>query len=398
MENKKSRVVIMKCESYDSELVYEKVKQAVELLGGIEKFVNHQERILLKPNLLRGKNPDAAVTTHPAIFEAVIRLLNETGMKYISYGDSPGFGSPAGAAKDSGLAEIAEKYQLSLKDFSHGMKVDFFLGLGTKRFEIAQGVLESDAIISLPKMKTHGLTRITGAIKNQFGCVYGLNKGMSHAHYPDVKSFSKMLVDLNRYLSPKLRLFIMDGIVAMEGNGPASGNPVPMNVILVSDDPVALDATFARMVNLDPAFVPTITYGEEMELGYWSPEKIEILGEPWEDFLKEDFDVVRLPVGEMEPSTLSYLKMFQDLLVQKPVVDKAKCIGCGVCEEACPVEKKAIRIVERKRRKYPLYFYHRCIRCFCCQEMCPVGAISVKTPMLGKLTIYRDKEHGNEGH
>ena len=390
MENKKSRVVIMGCESYDNELVYEKLKAAVDLLGGIGRFVNEQERILLKPNLLRGKNPDAGITTHPAVFEAMIRLLLEADCSRLAYGDSPGFGAPAGAAKESGLANIAANYEIPLKEFSSGQQIDFLLGIGTKKFDIAQGVLESDAIISLAKMKTHGLTRITGAIKNQFGCVYGLNKGMSHAHYPNNKSFSKMLVDLNRYLIPKLRLFVMDGIVAMEGNGPASGKPVPMKVLLVSDDPVALDATFARLINLDPSFVPTITYGQEMELGYWSEENIEILGEPLEKFINSDFEVVRIPVHESEPSTLSFLKPVQDFIIQKPVVDKEKCIGCGICEESCPVDKKAIRIVKRKRRKYPLYFYNRCIRCYCCQEMCPVGAISVKTPLLGKLTIYKN--------
>ena len=123
MENKKSRVVIMGCESYDNELVYEKLKAAVDLLGGIGRFVNEQERILLKPNLLRGKNPDAGITTHPAVFEAMIRILLEADCSRLAYGDSPGFGAPAGAAKESGLANIAANYEIPLKEFSSGQQI-----------------------------------------------------------------------------------------------------------------------------------------------------------------------------------------------------------------------------------------------------------------------------------
>lgn len=389
MEDNKSRVVIMGCESYDSDLVYDKLKNAINLLGGIDAFVTKEEKILLKPNLLRGKPPEAAVTTYPAILEAMIRILKENGIDNLSYGDSPGFGSPAGASKESGLTKIAEKYDLPLLDFSHGQTVDFYLGTVTKRFEIANGVLESDAIISLSKMKTHGLTRITGAVKNQLGCVYGLNKGTSHARYPDPRSFSKMLVDLNRYLNIKLRLFVMDGILAMEGNGPASGTTVDMKVLLVSDDPVALDATFARMVNLDPTFVPTIVFGEEMGLGNYSEDKIDLLGDPLDEFFNSNFKVVRSPVDEDNGSRGAALRMINGLLVQKPVLNKDKCIGCGICEKSCPLEKKAIKMVHRKRRTYPLYYYNRCIRCYCCQEMCPEGAISVKKPILGKLIVYK---------
>ncbi|WKY46351.1 DUF362 domain-containing protein [Eubacteriaceae bacterium ES3] len=387
MESKKSRVVIIGCESYDRDLVYQRLKTGIDLLGGIEQFVAADEKVLLKPNLLRGKDPDAALTTHPSVFEAVIRILQDAGIDDISFGDSPGVGTPAGAAKTSRLMEVANDFSIPLADFKDGETVDFFSGKVTKKFQIANGVLETDAIINLPKMKTHGLTRITGAVKNSFGCVYGLNKGLSHGRYQDAGSFSKMLIDLNRYLSGKMRLSIMDGILMMEGNGPASGNPRIMEVLMISDDPVALDATFARMIDLAPDYVPTIKYGHEMGLGSKDTEEILLLGDEFDLFYDPDFDVTRKPVDSEERSILAGFSKLNGLLLQKPVVDKDKCIGCGVCMEACPLEKKAIKMVKRSRRTYPLYLYHNCIRCYCCQEMCPEGAISVKTPLLGKLLV-----------
>lgn len=389
MENRKSQVVILGCDSYNTELVYEKLKKGIEILGGIEKFVSPNERILLKPNLLRGKTPEAGVTTHPVIFEAMIRILKDAGINDLAYGDSPGVGTPQGVAKESGIAKVADQYELPLLEFSHGETVNYYMGEVTKRFEIAKGVLEADALISLSKMKTHGLTRITGAVKNQLGCVYGFNKGASHARYPDVVSFSKMLVDLNRYLQPKARLFIMDGIQAMEGNGPGSGKVVSMEVILISDDPVALDATFARLINLDPEIVPTNVAGQAMGLGNWEEKNIELLGDSIEAFYDPEFDVVRDPIDPNEASKLGALANIRGLLVKKPVVDKSKCVGCGICEKSCPLEHKAIKMVARTRRTYPLYYYNRCIRCYCCQEMCPVGAITVKTPLVGKLLVYK---------
>ena len=106
MENKKSKVVIIGCESYDRDLVYKRLKKGIDLLGGIDKFINKDEKVLLKPNLLRGKDPDAAVTTHPSVFEAVIKILQDSGIDEITYGDSPGVGTPAGAAKASRLQEV----------------------------------------------------------------------------------------------------------------------------------------------------------------------------------------------------------------------------------------------------------------------------------------------------
>ena len=191
----KSKVAIVRCESYDEETVYRAVTRGVELLGGIGAFVRPGEKILLKPNVLAGSSPEQAVTTHPAVFSAVARILASSGAS-LSYGDSPGFGKPADALSKAGLFQVAERFGIPLADFEHGRSVENPEGIVGKRFDLSNAALETDGIVSLPKMKTHALTRVTGAVKNQFGCVYGLNKAAFHVKVPNQVHFSKMLVDL----------------------------------------------------------------------------------------------------------------------------------------------------------------------------------------------------------
>jgi len=382
-----SKVVIIRCETYDKEAVYEAVKRGMDYLGGIGQFVRPEERILLKPNMLRSRKIDSGCTTHPAVFEAVIRLLEEADCTRLFYGDSPGRGMPEKVAEEVGLAEVADRHHISLGEFDHGRTVAFPEGQATKRFELSQAAIDADAIISLSKMKTHGLTRITGAIKNQYGCIYGFNKGAGHARFPNGSQFSRMLVDLNRMLKP--RLFIMDGIIAMEGNGPGSGTPVPMNCLLFSDDPVALDATFARMVDLNPEYVPPIVAGAEMALGTYEKEQITLVGDGFGSFVNREFAVERIPVRDETTNRLSKLRFVRGWLTRKPVIVKERCIQCGICVASCPLDIKALAFEETAGGRYPKYDYHLCIRCYCCQEMCPKKAIVVKTPFLGKLFIYR---------
>ena len=379
----KSKVSVIRCESYDEETVYRALARGVELLGGIGAFARKGEKILMKPNVLAGSAPELAVTTHPAVFNAVARLLAETGAE-VSYGDSPGFGKPLDALTKSGLSQVAERYGIRLADFEHGQSVENPNGLVGKRFDFSNAALGTDGIVSLPKMKTHALTRVTGAVKNQFGCVYGLNKAAFHVKVPNQVLFSKMLVDLNLML--KTRLFVMDGIMAMEGNGPRGGKPVAMNCLIVSADPVAVDATFCRMIDLDPTFIPTITHGAERGLGKWDVADIEYLGDDPASFRKPDFDVVRKPVIETKTTGLGAGPAFlQKAIYPRPVIDHAVCVKCGVCVESCPVEGKAVNFKGGNRKSPPEYTYSKCIRCFCCQEMCPYKAISVKQPWLGHL-------------
>ncbi len=382
----KSTVAIVECRNYKEEAVDRAIAAAVKLLGGWEALLSKDERILLKPNLLSRSAPEKACTTHPAVFAAVGRSLQEAGFNNLYYGDSPGnhLIGVEQTAQGCGILQEAEKLNILPADFSQGEEIPFPEGHVADHFVLCKGVLESDAIINLSKMKTHQLERITGAMKNTFGCVYGFNKGASHARFPNADAFGKMIGDLNRLVKP--RLHIMDGILAMEGNGPQSGDPVPMYIILASQDPVALDSVFCHLVDLDPKLVPTNLYGQEYGIGTLRQEEIEIATEKGTITVKKAAELWGNPDFQVERGTefkgqLNAIRFLQPLLDRKPYVKKEKCIGCGICIQSCPLDEKAIFMKNGK----PKYHYKQCIKCYCCQEMCPEKAIDVKSTWLGRI-------------
>ena len=376
----KSKVALIYCSSYDLIEVRAAVLKGIELLGGAGKFVQPGEKIVLKVNLLVGEAPEKCVNTHPLVFKAVAELFAAEGA-IIKYGDSPGFGSTLAAAKKSGIAGVADELKIELADFKDGREVFYEEGIQNKKFFIANGILDSDGIISMPKLKTHALERFTGSIKNQFGCVVGMRKGEFHVKLPDATDFANMLVDLNNFVKP--RLYIMDGIIAMEGNGPRGGTPRQMNALLFSTDPVALDATASRMINLEPLFVPTTLIGAQTGSGTYLEDEIEILGDTLNQFICKDFKVERTPVKTLKKNNV--MRFLNNRLVAKPVILSEKCTQCGTCVQSCPVEGKAVNWFEGNHSIPPVYDYKKCIRCYCCQEMCPESAIILKVPVLIKV-------------
>jgi len=335
----KSKVAILRCDTYDEEQVYEAVKKGVDLIGGISSFVSPGETIVLKPNVLFGTDPQKCVTTHPSVFKAAGKLIMNTKAT-VYYGDSPSFRKCEWNMKRANLKQVADELGIQLADFDNGRSVSHNDALLIKSFVIANGVLDSDGLVSLPKLKTHALTRFTGAIKNQFGCVPGLLKGQYHIKLPDPYDFATMLVDLNTLIKP--RLYIMDGIMAMEGNGPRSGKPKQLSVLLFSSDPIAIDSIACKIINLDPESVPTSKPGEQANLGESVPtskpgeqanlgiyhyESIEVVGENVESFIDENFEVIRTPPV---PSSSGRMKTFvKNRISPRPAIDIAKCTICG---------------------------------------------------------------------
>ena len=375
-----SKVALVKCDTYDYGQVYDAVEIGVKLLGGISNFVKEGEKILIKPNVLIGTNPEKCVCTHPTVFEAVGRMLKKAKVT-LSYGDSPGFGGIGANMKRAKLKQVADELEIMLADFARGQHVSHNEALLNKRFVITNGVLEADGLVSLPKLKTHGLTRITGAVKNQFGCIPGLRKSQFHVKMADPSDFAKMLVDLNTLIKP--RLYIMDGIIAMEGNGPRSGKPKKLGVLLFSNDPVAIDSIACKIINLKPEFVPTSIPGEMAGLGTYHYENIEVVGDNIESVIDKDFAVIRKPV--MPVATGRLRKFIRNQTCSKPMINETICTNCGTCVKHCPVKPNAVNWYNGDETSQPTFKYEHCIRCYCCQELCPEGAIFLHEPILGKI-------------
>jgi uncharacterized protein (DUF362 family)/Pyruvate/2-oxoacid:ferredoxin oxidoreductase delta subunit len=370
-----SRVASFRCKDYDPDRVLKTVTKAVEELGGIDRFVKKGDRALLKANLLIARSADTCVTTNAEIIRAVARLVKKAGGKPV-IGDSPAMGSAEKVAEKCGIGEVARSERIEVVNFTRPVEVDNPSGITFKKFKIDRAVLDADVVINLPKLKTHGQMTLTLGVKNLFGVVPGTRKSQWHlAAGTDRMHFAKMLVDLYRRVSPGLT--ILDGIVAMHGNGPQNGEPKKVGLILASEDAVALDAVTCEIVGLKRERMPTVVAAEEMGVGQTWTRNIVVVGEQPADSRVGDFvfpetrDLMNLFPGWLRPR-------LRDWLTTRPILDKKKCELCLICQKNCPAG--AISASDDTL----VFDLKQCIRCFCCQEMCPQGAITVGSGPLAK--------------
>ncbi len=372
-------VSIVRCDGYENETVYERVKQAVDLVGGIGAFVSRNDRVLIKPNLLVAKTPDRAALTHPAVLEAAIRLVLEAGAKPL-VGDSPALGSARACAEKGGFSPVLKKYGVPLLACEKPVTVKS-PDAAFKTFEVAKDALEVDAIINLPKLKTHGQMVMTMAVKNTFGLVPGVRKTQWHLRVGNKPAhFARMLVDLHYRVAPVLS--IMDAVTAMEGNGPGSGDPVDLGLIIAGADASAIDAVSCGIVGLDPSLLYTLVEAKKARLGMTDLSRITVRGEKIEDVSVTGFRFPPTgPVITAMPAALS--RIARRILTPRPVIIPETCTRCGRCEKICPARAITGPPPSRRRAAMPpgrmAIDYSACIRCFCCQEICPEGAVAIRT-------------------
>jgi len=375
-----SKVALKKCNSYNNEEISKKIDLLLEEFGGISSFVDKGQKVLLKVNLLMGKDPKNAVTTHPEIVRAIGKKIKNIGAEVI-IGDSPG--GPFNqsilkrAYKKSGFLKIAEEEGFKLNFNTDSLKREYLNGNIKKSFQIADYITEADVIINLPKLKTHGLTMYTGAVKNLFGAVPGVIKAEYHLRMQSVKDFSRMLNDLAGLVKPDLT--VMDAVVGMEGEGPSNGRPKRFEYLLASKSPFYLDLAAVKLLGISPEDkVPTIKTAFEDKL--LEMNDLILKGDKMEVFNNTDIPKIEKENNLLNTRMPDFLAdILEKMLRPKPVFSKSRCVGCRTCAESCPPE--AIKMVDN----FPEVDLNLCIRCFCCQELCPYDAVEIKYPLLAGM-------------
>ena len=369
---------------YDPGRVQDALHLLLEPLRGISSFVKPGQNVLIKPNMLAGKNPEKAVTTHPEIVRQVILMAQSAGGR-ISVGDSPGLGKPESVARKCGIMDVIEETGVHFAPFEESVPIT--LETGTfHHLEVAREALETDVIINLPKLKTHQMMGYTGAVKNLFGLVVGMRKVRLHLQAGTDKTFfALMLLELAERFPPALS--IMDAVTAMEGNGPGNGDPVHIGALLASTTPIALDTIATAMINLPEQRVWTQRVAKESGRGGVSINEINLRGSDLSALSTTNFRPAKnSDVNFGLPAPVKNL--LKNAITAQPRITNG-CKNCGHCVTHCPPE--AMNIDEHGVQ----IDYGRCIRCFCCQELCPHGAIITQQGALLRLAEFIQGQRGS---
>lgn len=358
--------VIFKKASYDYDVLKPIVFNMMESIG--KDLITKQARVLIKPNLLSPARPDKAVLTHPHVVKAVAEYVLSKGARP-QISDSPATGSFKRIIREGGFEKAFKGIDVDFKTFKKSVKVDSGEPFGS--IEIARSAVETDILINLAKLKTHSQMLLTLGVKNMFGCIIGFQKPEWHLRTGvDREMFARLLVQIYNAVKPSIT--IVDGILAMEGQGPGkSGTPRYLGLLIGGRNAFAVDRLICSLLGIDPDRL--LTNKVAKELGLCSNEI----------YANGDFNIVdnfRFPeLGSLLYGPKPFQRIMRKHIIQKPVVDNFLCELCGECWQYCPA--KAIT----DNRKTIDFDYDKCIRCYCCIEICPHGALHAKETLPGRL-------------
>jgi len=373
-QSQKSPVALARCPAYEPAKVEAAVETLLESLGGIDRWVRPGDRVFLKPNMLTAKKPERAITTHPAVLEAVVNLVKKAGGS-VQIGDSPAgvLSSIERYWNETGYSDVARRTCVPLVKLEGGRVVP--RTVRGRTYHIAAPVAEADVVISLPKLKTHSLTVLTAAVKNSFGAIPGFRKAELHKEAPKPGAFSEIVVDVYEAVRPALT--VMDAVVALEGDGPSTkGTPRTVGLLIASPDAVALDSVAGAVVGLAERDVPTTAAAIRRGLGP-GLAGVEVLGERLEECRVPDFRRASSSVVRFVPTWA--VRLLGRYIWVRPEVLEQRCTACGLCVDVCPVGAMADRGDGISRVDYS-----KCIECLACLESCPEEAIEQKVSWLAR--------------
>lgn len=376
LENK---VVLHACDGYDENRLTEILRTQMDILGYDRAFFAGK-KVVIKPNLVMKKEPDAAATTHPVVLSALLTVLAERDCKPL-IAESPGglFNRQRleGVYRVCGIMSVAEKHDVSLNYDTDSVNIAYPDGKTVKMFHILKSVAEADILIDLCKLKSHSLTKMSAAVKNFFGTIPGIEKFEMHATFPDYKDFGSMICDLcEMYCKTKKVIAITDAVIGMEGNGPTAGDPRKIGAMLMSSNPFASDVVGETLLGF-AGTVPIVREGVARGLAPSDISGITLIGDDIKPLLISDFKEPDTAENRA-PSALTVLSRGKlgRFFMPRPVAMPDQCRGCGECVASCP--QHTIELVVKNGKKLARIRHGNCIRCYCCQELCPFEAIKVK--------------------
>ncbi|MFZ2950498.1 MAG: DUF362 domain-containing protein [Desulfuromonadaceae bacterium] len=369
-------VSIAICTGYELPALRHAVIKLLEPMGGLSAFISSGDRVLLKPNMLAAKEPALAVTTHPNLVRVVAELVKEAGGVPL-IGDSPGIGGFLKVADKSGISEAARNSGATLVEFNEAVELR---GIGTFRsIRLARAYDEADKVINLPKLKTHEMMTMTCAVKNLFGAVVGTEKAGWHLKAGRSRElFARLLLEIYQLKKPVLN--IADAVTAMEGNGPTSGDPVKLGLLIAGVNPVAVDVIAGKLAGIPAELLYIEREAVKLGLPGSAIEDILLCGVPIETISEIRF---RLPAGlDVQFGLPRFLaKALKSHLTSYPAADRKTCVLCGICRDTCPpgaitIQNSALSVDNA-----------RCIRCWCCRELCPHAAMEIRRAVLLRILM-----------
>lgn len=366
------------CNSYDLEEVYQAVSAA---LGKISFIIPDNKTVLIKPNIIAQNSPDDHSVTHYSIIDALCRILKEHDCR-ILIGDSIAFyqkGLTRKAFETTKLKMVAEKYGAHLVAFDEEPLTAIRSGL-TKLdvLYIPKVLLDADMVINACKLKTHGSLRMSGAIKNMFGCLPGGYKQKLHQWMDSKLELSDIFLDVHNIVRPSLS--VMDAVISLDGGPSAIGKPVRTARILASENAAALDLAACRILGYDPGEIYALIRARDRHF-IDSYDDVRIIGTVEPGVFKK---LIKGPI-ETHYNKNGFFIKYTWLNLK---INNSKCTRCGRCQKACPT--KSIRSAGRTLS----IDTGTCISCYYCLSVCPTKAVRINPTLINRFILAARKIAG----